>query len=50
MRYCGKTAFAPGIWVGVELNEVSGRNDGSVDGVAYFKCPENHGNSHILKL
>ncbi|KAG1670313.1 CAP-Gly domain-containing linker protein 3 [Nymphon striatum] len=43
MRYCGKTSFAPGIWVGVELNDISGRNDGTVDGVAYFKCPQNQG-------
>ena len=37
------TSFAPGKWVGVELGEPSGKNNGTVKGKAYFTCPENCG-------
>ncbi|XP_046405746.1 CAP-Gly domain-containing linker protein 4-like [Ischnura elegans] len=43
LRYCGSTEFAPGFWAGVELDSSEGKNDGSVNGVQYFKCPRNHG-------
>ncbi|XP_071439282.1 CAP-Gly domain-containing linker protein 4-like isoform X2 [Hetaerina americana] len=43
LRYCGSTEFAPGIWAGVELDDNEGKNDGSVNGVVYFKCSSNHG-------
>eukprot|EP00939_MAST-03C_sp_MAST-3C-sp1_P000061 g61.t1 len=43
VRFFGKTQFATGDWVGVELEEDSGKNDGSVRGVRYFECAENHG-------
>ncbi|XP_035209279.1 CAP-Gly domain-containing linker protein 3-like [Stegodyphus dumicola] len=43
LRYCGATQFAQGIWAGVELEEPLGKNDGTLKGVAYFKCPQNHG-------
>lgn len=36
VRFVGATRFAPGEWVGVELREAVGRNDGSVDGERYF--------------
>ena len=32
IRYIGTTKFAPGEWVGVELDEAQGKNDGSVAG------------------
>ena len=43
LRYCGATQFAQGIWAGVELEEPLGKNDGTLKGVVYFKCPPNHG-------
>jgi len=43
VRYVGKTSFAPGAWVGIELSEAVGKNDGSVQGTKYFECPPNHG-------
>ncbi|XP_013793593.2 CAP-Gly domain-containing linker protein 2-like, partial [Limulus polyphemus] len=32
LRYLGNTEFAGGVWAGVELDEPTGRNDGSVAG------------------
>ncbi|XP_032240809.1 CAP-Gly domain-containing linker protein 3 isoform X2 [Nematostella vectensis] len=43
LRFCGRTEFASGEWVGVELDQPVGKNDGSVDGVQYFQCEPNHG-------
>jgi hypothetical protein len=43
VRYIGLTKFAAGIWIGVELEEPHGKNDGALKGVRYFKCPENKG-------
>lgn len=33
LRYCGPVDFASGCWVGVELDDAFGKNDGSVGGV-----------------
>mmetsp|Transcript_87441 Transcript_87441/g.245448 ORF Transcript_87441/g.245448 Transcript_87441/m.245448 type:complete len:259 (+) Transcript_87441:65-841(+) len=38
IRFVGETKFAPGNWIGVELDEPAGKNDGTVQGVSYFKC------------
>lgn len=43
VRFVGGTAFAPGEWVGVELDDDSGKNDGSVQGERYFDCEMGHG-------
>ncbi|TFY71856.1 hypothetical protein EVG20_g1162 [Dentipellis fragilis] len=43
VRFCGTTSFAQGKWVGIELSEPKGKNDGSVQGVQYFTCRANFG-------
>jgi dynactin 1 len=43
VRFCGTTSFSTGKWVGIELFEPVGKNDGSVQGVAYFSCQMNYG-------
>lgn len=43
VRFYGRTQFADGIWVGMELNVPEGKNDGSVSGVQYFTSKPNHG-------
>ena len=43
VRFYGATSFSPGKWVGIELNEPVGKNDGTVQGVKYFTCKPNHG-------
>eukprot|EP00928_Gymnodinium_smaydae_P061177 TRINITY_DN4532_c0_g1_i2.p1 TRINITY_DN4532_c0_g1~~TRINITY_DN4532_c0_g1_i2.p1 ORF type:complete len:847 (-),score=232.12 TRINITY_DN4532_c0_g1_i2:74-2614(-) len=43
IRFCGTTHFAPGVWVGIELDEASGKNDGSVKDVRYFTCEPKRG-------
>lgn len=43
IRFLGTTKFAEGDWVGVELEEPRGKNDGSVKDQRYFTCEEAHG-------
>lgn len=33
LKYIGETKFAPGTWCGIQLDEPTGKNDGSVDSV-----------------
>ncbi|KAL0782827.1 hypothetical protein CaCOL14_000733 [Colletotrichum acutatum] len=43
VRFAGGTHFASGDWVGIELEDDSGKNDGSVQGERYFDCALGHG-------
>lgn len=43
IRFVGGTTFAPGVWVGCELDDGTGKNDGSVQGERYFECDMGHG-------
>eukprot|EP01134_Creolimax_fragrantissima_P003072 CFRG3072T1 len=43
VRFVGLTKFAKGIWYGVELDTQTGMNDGTVDGVRYFRCAPFYG-------
>ncbi|KAB8280983.1 ETERODIMER in complex WITH the CAP-Gly domain of P150glued, partial [Yarrowia lipolytica] len=38
VRFIGPTQFSTGEWIGVEMVEGQGNNDGSVQGVRYFEC------------
>ncbi|KAK3696135.1 hypothetical protein LTR37_018106 [Vermiconidia calcicola] len=43
IRFVGTTSFQTGDWVGVELEEATGKNDGSVKGERYFQCEQGYG-------
>jgi tubulin-folding cofactor B len=43
VRYVGRRDGVAGHWVGAELDEAFGKNNGSLGGKAYFECEENHG-------
>uniref|UniRef100_M4BWR5 CAP-Gly domain-containing protein n=1 Tax=Hyaloperonospora arabidopsidis (strain Emoy2) TaxID=559515 RepID=M4BWR5_HYAAE len=43
VRFLGEIVGARGVWVGIELDEPYGKNDGSVRGRFYFRCKPKHG-------
>ena len=43
IRFIGTTLFAPGKWIGVELDEPKGKNNGIIQGKEYFHCENNSG-------
>ena len=43
VRFIGNPHFAAGDWIGVSLEDASGKNDGSVQGQRYFDCEPGHG-------
>jgi dynactin 1 len=43
VRHVGPVHFQPGEWVGIELEESTGKNDGSVQGQRYFDCEQGYG-------
>ena len=43
VRFVGRTSFAEGVWVGLELDYAGGKNNGSVDGIRY-----DGGNTRVL--
>ncbi|CAE7239206.1 PRKAR2A, partial [Symbiodinium natans] len=43
VRFVGEAHFAPGEWIGVELEPAVGKNDGAVQNRRYFTCEPNHG-------
>ena len=43
VKFIGTTLFAPGKWIGVELDDPKGKNNGVVQGKTYFQCEDNHG-------
>ncbi len=46
VKFVGEVDEIPGVgaWIGIELDEPTGKNDGSVKGgKKYFECKANHG-------
>jgi len=44
VRWIGETEFKPGIeWIGFDLFKGEGKNDGTVNGISYFKCEQGRG-------
>ena len=43
IRFAGATSFQTGKWIGIELDEATGKNSGVVQGKRYFECRMNHG-------
>ena len=43
IRFIGATGFQAGEWIGLELDDATGKNDGSVRGERYFDCELGHG-------
>lgn len=43
IAFLGEAQFAAGQWAGIILDDLSGKNDGSVQGVRYFQCESGRG-------
>lgn len=43
IAFIGNTHFSDGLWLGIILDQSVGRNNGSYEGIRYFKCIKNHG-------
>lgn len=43
IEFVGNTHFAAGDWLGVVLEDATGKNDGAVQGQRYFECGPGHG-------
>lgn len=43
VSFVGTVHFAPGVWVGITLDEPMGKNDGAVKGKRYFTCTAKYG-------
>lgn len=43
VKFIGTTAGSKGYWIGVELDEPFGTNNGSLKGKKYFECDDNYG-------
>jgi dynactin 1 len=43
IRYMGQLHIAAGEWLGLELPDNTGKNDGSVKGERYFQCQPGYG-------
>ena len=43
VQFTGTTHFAAGDWLGVELDDATGKNDGAVQGERYFTCSAGYG-------
>ncbi|KAK3094997.1 hypothetical protein FSP39_008880 [Pinctada imbricata] len=43
VAYVGTTLFSSGKWIGVNLDDAKGKNNGTVQGRSYFTCEDNHG-------
>ncbi|GFU40680.1 centrosome-associated protein 350 [Nephila pilipes] len=43
IAFIGTTHFSDGLWFGISLDGPNGRNNGSYEGIRYFKCDKNHG-------
>lgn len=47
LKYIGETKFAPGNWCGVQLDEPTGKNDGTVDGTQYVLGEGHRSDGHL---
>ena len=43
VRFSGPTDFAGGHFIGIDLDDPKGKNDGSVENIKYFNAAPNHG-------